>query len=139
MSAARANHLDTMAPPVARTIQGRSLVIGLIFAAIAMGGAFLRPEEFFRGYLLALHGLAGRDLGIDGDPDDPPLDGRRLGHGDSADPGRGHALRAADDNFVRADSVWASTALHLGAAAGFDCRQTSPRALAGHHEDPIFR
>ncbi len=63
MSAARANQLDTMAPPVARTIQGRSLVIGLIFAAIAVGGAFLRPEEFFRGYLLAYMAWLGVTLG----------------------------------------------------------------------------
>ncbi len=63
MSAARANHLETMAPPVARTIQGRSLVIGLIFAAIAVGGAFLRPEEFFHGYLVAFMAWLGVTLG----------------------------------------------------------------------------
>jgi len=63
MSAARANHLDTMTPPVAKTIQGRSLVIGLIFAAIATGGAFLRPDEFFRGYLLAYMAWLGVTLG----------------------------------------------------------------------------
>ncbi|MFZ0803236.1 MAG: hypothetical protein WBQ09_07760 [Terriglobales bacterium] len=63
MSAARANHLETMAPPVARTIQGRSLMIGLIFAAIAIGGAFLRPEEFFRGYLVAFMAWLGVTLG----------------------------------------------------------------------------
>ncbi|MGA7380557.1 MAG: hypothetical protein WBX03_06870 [Terriglobales bacterium] len=63
MSAARANHLETMAPPVARTIQGRSLIIGLIFAAIAIAGAFLRPEEFFRGYLVAFMAWLGVTLG----------------------------------------------------------------------------
>jgi hypothetical protein len=63
MSAARANHLDTMAPPVARTIQSRSLVIGLIFSALALVGAFLRPDEFFRGYLLAYMDWLGVTLG----------------------------------------------------------------------------
>jgi hypothetical protein len=63
MSAARANQLDTMAPPVARTIQSRSLVIGLIFAVIAIVGAFLRPDEFFRGYLLAYMDWLGVTLG----------------------------------------------------------------------------
>ena len=62
MSAA-ASQLDTMAPPVAKTIQGRSLVIGLIFSAIALGGAFLRPDEFFRGYLLAYMAWLGVTLG----------------------------------------------------------------------------
>jgi len=63
MNAARANHLETMAPPVARTIQGRSLGVGLVFAAIAAGGAFLRPDEFFRGYLLAYMAWLGVTLG----------------------------------------------------------------------------
>src|SRR5580698_1944691 len=63
MSAARPNQLDTMAPPVARTIQSRSLVIGLIFSALALGGAFLRPDEFFRGYLLAYMDWLGVTLG----------------------------------------------------------------------------
>jgi hypothetical protein len=63
MSAARVNQLDTMAPPVAKTIEGRSLVVGLIFAAIAIVGAFLRPDEFFRGYLLAFMAWLGVTLG----------------------------------------------------------------------------
>jgi hypothetical protein len=63
MSAASAKPLETMAPPVARTIQSRSLVIGLIFSAIAMGGAFLRPDEFFRGYLVAYMAWLGVTLG----------------------------------------------------------------------------
>jgi hypothetical protein len=63
MSGARANHLDTMAPPVARTIQARSLVVGVIFAVVAIGGAFLRPDEFFRGYLLAYMAWLGVTMG----------------------------------------------------------------------------
>jgi hypothetical protein len=55
--------LDAMAPPVAKTIQSRSLVIGLIFAAVAMVGAFVRPDEFFRGYLLAYMDWLGVTLG----------------------------------------------------------------------------
>jgi hypothetical protein len=38
-------------------------MIGLIFAAIAIGGAFLRPEEFFRGYLVAFMAWLGVTLG----------------------------------------------------------------------------
>src|SRR5580698_8314117 len=63
MTAARVNQIDTMAPPVAKTIEGRSLVVGLIFAAIAIVGAFLRPDEFFRGYLLAFMAWLGVTLG----------------------------------------------------------------------------
>lgn len=60
---ARVNQIDTMAPPVAKTIQSRSLVIGLIVSAIALGGVFLRPDEFFRGYLLAYMAWLGVTLG----------------------------------------------------------------------------
>ncbi|MGH9497772.1 MAG: hypothetical protein ACRD3L_01380 [Terriglobales bacterium] len=63
MSAARTNHLDTMAPPVARIIQGRSLLVGVIFSVVAIGIAFLRPDEFFRGYLLAYMAWLGVTLG----------------------------------------------------------------------------
>ena len=63
MSTARANQIDTMAPPVARLIQSRSLVIGLVFAALAVVGACLRPGEFFRGYLLAYMDWLGITLG----------------------------------------------------------------------------
>jgi hypothetical protein len=63
MSAAQTKRLDTMAPPVARTIQSRSLAIGLIFAVIAVVGGFLRPNEFFRGYLLAYMDWLGITLG----------------------------------------------------------------------------
>jgi hypothetical protein len=63
MSAARPNQSETMAPPVTRIIQRYSLVVGLIFAVIALGGAFLRPDEFFRGYLLAYMDWLGVTLG----------------------------------------------------------------------------
>jgi hypothetical protein len=62
MSRARAG-LDLMAPPVVKTIQRRSLVLGLIFAVIAVIGAFARPDEFFRGYLLGYMAWLGVTLG----------------------------------------------------------------------------
>ena len=63
MSTARVGNLDLMAPPVVKTIQRRSLVVGLIFAVIAVVGAFARPEEFFRGYLLGYMAWLGVTLG----------------------------------------------------------------------------
>jgi len=41
MTAARPDNLDLMAPPIVKTIQQRSLIIGLIFALISAIGAFL--------------------------------------------------------------------------------------------------
>jgi hypothetical protein len=63
MSTPRVTHSDSLAPPVARTIQQRSLIIGLIFSGIAVVGAFLRPDQFFRGYLLAFMAWLGVTLG----------------------------------------------------------------------------
>jgi len=62
MSTARVN-LDLTAPPVAKTIQQRSLIIGIIFAVISLALAFLRPGEFFRGYLLGYMAWLGVTLG----------------------------------------------------------------------------
>jgi len=53
----------TMTPPVAKTIEVRSLVIGLIFSAIAVAGAFISPNAFFQGYLLAFMIWLGVTLG----------------------------------------------------------------------------
>ena len=63
MSTPRVTHSDSMAPPVAQTIQQRSLIIGLVFSGIAVVGAFLRPDQFFRGYLLAFMAWLGVTLG----------------------------------------------------------------------------
>jgi hypothetical protein len=63
MSTPRANHLDLMAPPVVKIIQRRSLIVGLIFAAISLAIAFLRPDEFFRAYLLGYMLWLGVALG----------------------------------------------------------------------------
>lgn len=54
---------DFSAPPAIKKIQGRSLIIGLAFSVIAVIGAFLRPEEFFRGYLLNYMDWLGVTLG----------------------------------------------------------------------------
>jgi hypothetical protein len=54
---------QTMAPPVTKTIQGRSLIIGVIFAVIAIALGFRDPDVFFRGYLLAFMIWLGVTLG----------------------------------------------------------------------------
>src|SRR5271168_2112021 len=63
MSAMPTYNPATMAPPAAKTIGQRSLIIGVIFSVIAVIGAFLRPEQFFRGYLLAFMAWLGVTLG----------------------------------------------------------------------------
>ena len=63
MSAAATLKLDLTAPPIVRKISQRSLVIGLVFAALATVLAFLRPEEFYRGYLLGFMCWLGVALG----------------------------------------------------------------------------
>jgi len=63
MSTVRANNPETMAPPVMRAIGQRSLIIGVIFTVIAIAGAMRRPDEFFRGYLLAFMDWLGVTLG----------------------------------------------------------------------------
>ena len=54
---------DLMAPPLVKTIQQRSLIVGLVFSVIAVAGAWLRPDEFFRAYLLAFMACLGVTLG----------------------------------------------------------------------------
>src|ERR1700685_2716330 len=63
MSAAATPHLDLQAPEVVRTISQRSLVIGVVFAAISGVLAFLRPDEFYRAYLLGFMCWLGVALG----------------------------------------------------------------------------
>ena len=55
--------IDLSPPPVVKTIQGRSLIIGVVFSAIALLIAFTRPDEFFRAYLLAFMAWLGVTLG----------------------------------------------------------------------------
>ena len=63
MSAARVDNLDLMAPPVGKTIGKRSLIVGLIFAVIAVMGGFSHGAEFFRAYLLGFMAWLGVTLG----------------------------------------------------------------------------
>src|ERR1700724_2104372 len=62
MSAARV-HLDLTPPPVVKIIERRSLIIGLIFAAISLVIPFIRPDQFFRAYLLGYMCWLGVALG----------------------------------------------------------------------------
>ena len=63
MSTVPTHNLELMAPPVVKILQRRALVVGLIFGAIAALGAWLRPDQFFRAYLLAFMAWLGVSLG----------------------------------------------------------------------------
>jgi hypothetical protein len=63
MSTASVPHLDFTAPPVVKTLQQRSLAVGVIFAAISVAIAYLHPQQFFRAYLLGLMAWLGVTLG----------------------------------------------------------------------------
>src|SRR5712691_10377383 len=56
-------HLDLTAPEVIRKISQRSLVIGAVFAGISVVLAFIRPDEFYRAYLLGFMCWLGVALG----------------------------------------------------------------------------
>jgi len=56
-------HLDLTAPEVVRKISQRSLVIGIIFAVISGALALMRPDEFYRAYLLGFMCWLGVALG----------------------------------------------------------------------------
>ena len=63
MSAANTPHLDLTAPAVVKKISQRSLVVGVVFAVIAIVLAFVRPDEFYRAYLLGFMCWLGVALG----------------------------------------------------------------------------
>src|SRR5258705_5300956 len=64
MSAASTRHnLDLMAPPVVKPIQQRSLLVGLGFGVLAAVGAWARPDQFFRAYLIGFMAWLGVTLG----------------------------------------------------------------------------
>ena len=63
MTTATMNKSDLMAPPVAQTIQQRSLVIGVIGAIVSVAGAFLAPESFYSAYLEGFMFWLGLSLG----------------------------------------------------------------------------
>ena len=54
---------DLMAPPVAQTMQRRSLVIGVIGAVASVAGAFLAPGSFYSAYLIGFMFWLGLSLG----------------------------------------------------------------------------
>ena len=62
MSAA-AQQLDLTAPSVVKKMGQRSLIAGVIFAIPALILAFVRPEEFYRAYLLGFMCWLGVSLG----------------------------------------------------------------------------
>jgi hypothetical protein len=57
------NKSDLMAPPVAQTIQQRSLVIGAIAAVVSVAGAFVAPGSFYSAYLIGFMFWLGLSLG----------------------------------------------------------------------------
>ena len=63
MSAAPARHLDLTPPPVVKTIAQRSLIVGAVFGIVSVILAFVRPDEFYRGYLLGFMCWLGVSLG----------------------------------------------------------------------------
>src|SRR5271166_659678 len=63
MTTATMTTSDLMAPPVAQTIQQRSLVIGAIAAIASVAGAFLAPDSFYSAYLIGFMFWLGLSLG----------------------------------------------------------------------------
>ena len=63
MTTATMNKSDLMSPPVAQTIQQRSLVIGVIAAALSFVGAFVSPDNFYSAYLTGYMFWLGLSLG----------------------------------------------------------------------------
>ena len=57
------NKSDLMAPPVAQTMQQRSLVIGVIAAIASVAGVFLAPGSFYSAYLIGFMFWLGLSLG----------------------------------------------------------------------------
>jgi hypothetical protein len=63
MTTAAVNKSDLMAPPVAQTMQQRSLVISVIAAIASIAGAYLAPGSFYSAYLIAFMFWLGLSLG----------------------------------------------------------------------------
>src|ERR1700690_2965611 len=61
--AATTAKLDLTAPPVVKTIAQRSLIVGVVFGAVAVFLAFTQPDEFYRAYLLGFMCWLGVALG----------------------------------------------------------------------------
>ena len=62
MSAAH-NNFDLMAPPVAKTIRQRSLLVGAVFSVVAGMIAWKWPDQFFHAYLISYMDWLGIALG----------------------------------------------------------------------------
>ena len=54
MNPARVDNFDLVAPPIAQTVQQRSLVVGAIFGLVAAVFAFISPDQFFHSYLIKI-------------------------------------------------------------------------------------
>lgn len=63
MNPASTHPLDLSAPPAVKTIGRRSLVIGVVLSLVAIFGAFVQTEQFFRAYLLGFMAWLGVTLG----------------------------------------------------------------------------
>jgi hypothetical protein len=63
MSAATRPQFDLAPPAIVAKISQRSLVVGVVFAVISAALAFLRPDEFYRAYLLGFMCWLGVALG----------------------------------------------------------------------------
>ena len=57
------HNLDLSAPPIIKTIEQRSLVIGLVFAGLSAAVAYWRFDEFMQAYLLGIMLWLGVTLG----------------------------------------------------------------------------
>jgi hypothetical protein len=63
MSTERTHNLDLLVPPVARTIQERSLIVGMVFGLLSVIGLVIKPSEFFPAYLLGYMEWLGLTMG----------------------------------------------------------------------------
>ncbi|MFY9910529.1 MAG: hypothetical protein WAK56_11840 [Candidatus Sulfotelmatobacter sp.] len=63
MSAGTTPQLDLTPPSIVKTIATRSLIVGVIFSLAAIALAFVKPQEFYRGYLLGFMCWLGVALG----------------------------------------------------------------------------
>ncbi len=63
MSATKTHDMDLSAPPVVKTIGQRSLIIGVVFAAISAAVAYWKYDEFMQAYLLGVMMWLGVSLG----------------------------------------------------------------------------
>lgn len=63
MSAPVTRQLDLTPPPIVKTMMQRSAIVGVVFAIVAAILAVVRPDEFYRGYLIGFMLWLGVALG----------------------------------------------------------------------------